>query len=145
MLVGALVACGSPQPPAQKKTIEWVSAPTGEVAPFVKREETRAAQNGRRVLVYVGATWCEPCRRFHDAVKAGLLDDQFGTLSLVEFDLDKDGPRLAEAGYAPKLIPLLALPDAEGRASGRQTEGSIKGNGAVADLVPRLRSLLQAY
>lgn len=141
LLLG-LAACGSPQPPAKKK-IEWVSAPVGAVAAIVKSEQARATPSGRRVLVYVGATWCEPCRRFHDAVKAGLLDEQLGSLRLIEFDLDKDAPRLAEAGYAPKLIPLLALPDPQGRASGRQTEGSIKGDGAVADLVPRLTALLQ--
>ena len=141
-LVLVLLACGSPPPPVKKK-LEWVNAPAGDVARIVKSETARAAAAGRQVLVYVGATWCEPCRRFHDAVQAGLLDEQFGSLRLVEFDLDKDAPRLAEAGYAPKLIPLLALPDSEGRASGRQTEGSVKGNGAVADLVPRLTALLQ--
>jgi len=141
-LLVLLGACGSPQPPAPKK-IEFVTPPAGEVAPIIKGELVRAQRQGRRALVYVGASWCEPCRSFHDAVKAGLLDQQFGELRLVEFDLDRDAPRLAEAGYAPKLIPLLALPDAEGRATGRQTEGSVKGNGAVADLVPRLAALLK--
>lgn len=138
----ALVACGSPEP-AQPKKIEFVLPAAGDVAPLVKNEVVRARRQGRRALVYVGATWCEPCRRFHDAVKAGRLDAQFGELRLVEFDLDRDAERLAVAGYAPKLIPLLALPDAEGRATGRQTEGSVKGDGAVADLVPRLAALLR--
>ena len=48
--------------------------------------------------MYVGAPWCEPCRRFHEAVTKGLLDEQFGDLRFVEFDLDKDGERLQAAG-----------------------------------------------
>jgi thiol-disulfide isomerase/thioredoxin len=134
-------ACGSPVPPAAKK-IEWVSAPSGAVAPLVKREEARAQRDGRRVLVYVGATWCEPCRRFHDAVKSGQLDEQFGQLRFIEFDLDRDNERLAEAGYLPKMIPLFAVPDAEGLATPHQMEGSIKGSGAVAQMAPRLHALL---
>jgi hypothetical protein len=137
--LGWLASCGTPPSP---KKIAFVPAPAGAVAPLVQRELQRATHEGHRALVYVGATWCEPCRRFHAAVQAGQLDQQFGTLRLLEFDLDRDAARLAEAGYSPKLIPLLALPDADGRASGRQMEGSIKGAGAVADLVPRLRALL---
>jgi len=133
-----LAACGTPAP----KKVEFVVAQPGAVAPLVAHEEEIAARQGRRVLVYVGATWCEPCRRFHDAVKAGKLDAQFGTLRFVEFDLDRDGTRLAEAGYAPKLIPLLALPSPDGRATGKQMEGSIKGDGAVGEIVPRLQRLL---
>ena len=100
---------------------------------------------GRRVLVYVGASWCEPCQRFHDAVASGGLDadPRFGELRLVEFDLDHDADRLREAGYAARLIPLLAVPLADGRASGKQMEGSIKGEGAVAQMAPRLSALLR--
>ncbi len=142
LLVALLGGCGAPTPPRPKK-IEFLAAGAGPVAPLLKQEARRARHDGRRALVYVGATWCEPCRRFHDAVQAGRLDPQFGQLRLVEFDLDRDAERLAAAGYAPRLIPLLALPAADGRASGRQTEGSIKGDGAVADLVPRLAGLLR--
>jgi hypothetical protein len=143
LLFALLAGCGTPAPAPAPKKVEFLHAAAGPVAPLVKQEALRALRQGRRALVYVGATWCEPCRRFHDAVQAGLLDQQFGQLRLVEFDLDRDSERLAEAGYAPRLIPLLALPDGEGRASGRQTEGSIKGERAVADLVPRLNALLQ--
>jgi len=130
----------SPRAAAQK--IEWTLAPDGPVGPLVAAELQQAKAAGRRVLVYVGATWCEPCRHFHDAVKSGVLDAQFGALRIVEFDLDRDGDRLREAGYAPKFIPLLALPGADGRATGKQMEGSIKGAGAVGQMAPRLAALL---
>ena len=137
-----LGAC-SPARPAAPRKIDWVHPPDEvPVASFVEKEEKRAMADQRRVLVYVGATWCEPCRRFHEAVGKGALDGTFGHLRLVEFDLDKDQVRLRDAGYDPKLIPLLAVPAPDGFATGKQMEGSIKGDGAVDQMVPRLASLL---
>jgi hypothetical protein len=92
--------------------------------------------------VYVGAGWCEPCRRFHAAAAEHKLDADFPTLRLLEFDADRDGGRLQAAGYVSRLIPLFVRPAADGRSSGRQIEGSVKGDRAVGEIVPRLRALL---
>jgi hypothetical protein len=135
-----VLAVGCGVPPLAK--VEQLPAPAGDVAPIVAREVARAQRERRQLLVYVGATWCEPCRRFHDAAAKGLLDHDFPSLRLLEFDSDRDHDRLAEAGYTSRLIPLFALPGGDGRASGRKLEGSIKGNGAVAEIVPRLAALL---
>jgi hypothetical protein len=94
------------------------------------------------LVVYVGASWCEPCRRFHEAALGGELDQSFPGLTLLEFDLDRDRERLAAAGYVSKYIPLFAVPEADGSASGKQIEGAIKGEGAVEFIEPRLRALL---
>jgi hypothetical protein len=123
--------------------VEWVAATDGDVPTVVQHELARARSDGRRLLVYVGATWCEPCRRFHDATAAGKLDADLGSLRLLEFDFDRDEPRLRAAGYVSELIPLFAAPNADGRASGRQMSGSIKGDGAVGEILPRLQSLLR--
>lgn len=106
-------------------------------------EQTLADHQDRRVMVYVGAEWCEPCQRFHDAVEAGELDDTFPDLELVEFDLDKHKPALTEAGYGSRLVPLFSVPNDEGKDQDLRMEGSIKGEAAVQDnLVPRLENLL---
>ena len=140
----ALVAgCGTPTPPnAAPKAVQITPAPEGEAAAVVASELQKAKRDGRQLLVYVGATWCEPCRRFHQAAAEHKLDAAFPTLRLLEFDSDRDGERLATAGYVSRLIPLFARPRDDGRASGRQIEGSVKGDGAVGEIVPRLRSLL---
>ncbi|MDB4968217.1 MAG: hypothetical protein JWN44_3906 [Myxococcales bacterium] len=117
-------------------------APAGEAAAVVVTEAAKAKREGRQLLVYVGATWCEPCQRFHQAAAAHKLDADFPSLRLLEFDTDRDGERLAAAGYVSQLIPLFARPRDDGRASGRQIEGSVKGDGAVGEIVPRLRALL---
>jgi thiol-disulfide isomerase/thioredoxin len=97
----------------------------------------------RKLVVYVGATWCEPCQRFHKAAEHGELDSAFPDLDVIAFDADRDREKLAVAGYYSKLIPLFALPKADGTASGKQIEGGNKGDGFVATLTPRLRGLLE--
>jgi hypothetical protein len=138
-----LLACFAVACQTAPRRVDWTPAPpTGDVAELVKRELGRARSDGRRLLVYVGATWCEPCRRFHEAASAGQLDKEFGTLRLLEFDFDRDSSRLQAAGYVSRLIPLFAAPGPDGRASGRQIEGSVKGSAAVAEIAPRLQALL---
>lgn len=139
LLLSGLAACQRAAP----RKVEIVHAPPSvDVARWVKGEMGRAAREGREVLVYVGATWCEPCQRFHAAAAAGRLDASYPTLRLLEFDRDRDEERLRAAGYTSNYIPLFAVPGPDGRASGRQVEGSIKGEGAVDNIAPRLSELL---
>jgi thiol-disulfide isomerase/thioredoxin len=132
---------------AKKRALrpEFVRGPTGGavIAPFVAGEVARTGGADGKVLVYVGAPWCEPCQRFHEAVKAGDLDALLPGVRLVEFDLDVERDALVAAGYASRLIPLFAVPRPDGSSSERRIEGSVKGEAAVqADLAPRLRQLL---
>lgn len=137
-----LAACKQePAPPPQK--LEMIDAPiTGEVAPIVVDALATAAKDHKQLVVYVGASWCEPCTRFHKAAEAGQLDAEFGKLRLLVFDLDRDGDALAKANYKSEMIPLFALPNPDGTSSGKQIEGSIHGDGAVAQISPRLRALV---
>jgi thiol-disulfide isomerase/thioredoxin len=105
--------------------------------------ETMASEPTMKTVVYVGASWCEPCQRFHDALRAGQLDAEFSGVRFIEYDLDRAKPELVADGYQSRLIPLFVLPEPDGRASARKLEGSIKGESAVqGNLVPRLRELL---
>lgn len=113
-----------------------------DAAKVIREAREREAAEGRSLVVYVGAPWCEPCQRFHEAAKKGELDGDFPNLSLLEFDLEVDRARLAAAGYESEMIPLFVLPNEDGRASSKRFEGSIKGSGAVRNIAPRLRSLL---
>jgi hypothetical protein len=122
--------------------VELRHAPDGPVDKVVSDALSAARATGRQVVVYVGAAWCEPCQRFHQAVARGDLDATFPGLTLLEFDSDADHDRLRAAGYSSTYIPLFVLPRGDGRSSGQQIEGGVKGEGAVANLVPRLRELL---
>jgi thiol:disulfide interchange protein len=129
--------------PSAARKMRVTNAPAdGEVDAIVRAAVATAIPEKRRVVVFVGAAWCEPCRRFHRAVEQGTLDATFPDVDLLTFDADRDGERLASAGYVSRLIPLLALPGPDGRASGKQVEGGIKGDRAVAYIAPRLEELL---
>jgi hypothetical protein len=137
----ALAACQTSATPSAK--LELVDAPPeGPVAPIVRAELARARAAHKTLMVYVGATWCEPCERFHHAAETGALDAQFGALRLLVFDYDRDDTRLVGAGYESEMIPLFVLPREDGRSSGRQIEGGVKGEAAVEDIAGRLRSLM---
>jgi hypothetical protein len=130
-------------PAAPASGPRFVAAPPqAEVKPLVRDALAKAASENRKLVVYVGAKWCEPCERMHRAVEKGDLDAAFPNLTFFEFDLDQDKGRLGAAGYSSKYIPLFALPDRDGKASGKQVEGGIKGEGAVGHIVPQLQSLL---
>lgn len=121
----------------------FIKPGAGDVAQLVHAEREKAAADGRNLVVYVGAKWCEPCQRFHEAAQRGELDADFPELSIVEFDLDEDRDRISAAGYTSKLIPLFVRPGPDGRASERRFEGGLKGERAVAHITPRLRKLLE--
>ncbi|MDB4938016.1 MAG: hypothetical protein JWP87_4988, partial [Labilithrix sp.] len=141
---GAASAATPAGPLVLARGVRIVHAPPGADAAKVVREERELAKgDGRDLVVYVGAKWCEPCKYFHQAAAKGELDGEFPDLTLLEFDLDDDRDRLATAGYVSEFIPLFAMPAADGRASEKKFEGSVKGNGAVANIAPRLRSLLR--
>jgi thiol-disulfide isomerase/thioredoxin len=125
--------------------VELVKTTGDDVAETVRREVVRAKADKRELLVYVGATWCEPCQYFHKAAAAGELDATFPGLRLVEFDLDRDRDSLIRAGYISKLIPQFTVPREDGSSSGDQIEGSIKGPRAVEQITPRLKALLSKH
>jgi thiol-disulfide isomerase/thioredoxin len=113
------------------------------VAAFVAEQLQHS--HGTTTLVYVGASWCEPCQRFHRALEAGELDTTLPGLQFIEFDYDTAKAELDADGYSSKLIPLFALPNPDGRASSHSIEGSIKGPAAVDNIVPRLQQLLEPH
>ena len=131
---------GAPEPALRKLIVN--RAPGGDAAKVIKSASAEATAAHRRLLVYIGAVWCEPCQRFHEAARRGELDQNFPDVTLLEFDLDADGSRLTPAGYQPPYIPYFGVPAEDGRATSQGMSGSIKGSGALENLVPRLNELL---
>jgi len=134
-----------PEPAARRDAPEFVLAPeTGDVTELVLAELERARADDRLLIVYVGASWCEPCQYFHAAVEDGTLDAELAGVRLLEFDLDRDRDRLLAADYGSRMIPLFVVPRPDGRAGPRRTEGGVKGPAAVENLRERLVALLRA-
>jgi thiol-disulfide isomerase/thioredoxin len=122
--------------------VRFEHAPEGEVRALVRAFVARVRAEGREPIVYVGATWCEPCRYFHAAAERGELDGSLPALALLEFDRDRDGDRLDAAGYGSRMIPLFVSPELDGAPSARRIEGSIHGPDSPQEIVPRLLAIL---
>ncbi len=74
----ALVACSRSEPEVAASVggkVEIVETPaSGDLVTYVAGEVKRGEADRVPVLVYVGATWCEPCKELHAAAMAGKLD-----------------------------------------------------------------------
>ena len=139
-----LLACQHPrQHAARRAGPELVEAGPGPADEVVRGALAAADRDGRRLLVYISATWCEPCERFQKALRAGELDAAFPRLRMLKFDHDRDLPRLQAAGYAGNLIPRFVIPGPDGRGTSQRMEGGTKAEDTVsASIGPRLQRLL---
>lgn len=128
---------------AAPRKVEWVKVPAGaEPHTWVKSEVERAKADQKKLVLYVGAKWCEPCQNFHAATERGELDAAFPDLRLVQFDHDDEADTIAELGCGSNYIPLFSVPDAEGHCTRKQISGGIKGTNNVAFLTDKLRKLI---
>lgn len=120
------------------KRLEVVEATQDTDGPsLIRSKRLQAKADGRVLVVYVGATWCEPCKRFKEEIASGRLDERYGKLRLLAFDADKDGDRLAAAGYTYRFIPFVALPGADGQPTDTQ-QATGKGGAAWRELLGKL-------
>ena len=134
----------APQTHAIRSKPEFVRAANvnANVEALVRSAAEAAQLEARRLVVYVGAPWCEPCTRFHEAIERGELDGSLAGIRFLEFDADQHTPALDAAGYGGRLIPRFALPDRNGRGTDQRIEGGVKGEQAVAHIMRRLGTLL---
>lgn len=108
-----------------------------ELGSWLRSERLRAKSEGRVLVVYAGAHWCGPCRKFHEALEAGQLDRDLAGVALVTLDADKDRDRMSTAGYTYRFIPYVALVGPTGEPKkNHQIEG---GGNANAELVREIR------
>lgn len=156
-------AASTPQPSAATETLAEElpakrllrSSPSGKVdlvtgvaggpaAPAIADEVALGAAADRRSLVYVGAPWCEPCKRFKKALLKGDLDAQLAGVRFVEFDADRDIGKLANAGYTWSLVPFFAAPKFDGTYSGHSASGVPAKDSPMLPLAKRVAAILTA-
>jgi hypothetical protein len=157
LLLAILVGCKSspeiPPPPAQatvsaaplvsaaraeKPHVRLIDAdPDSDALSIIRTKRLEAKSESRVLVVYVGASWCEPCKRFKSELQSGRLDDRLSKVTLLAFDADKDVDRLGAAGYTFKFIPSVALPGADGHPTDTQ-QATGKGGEAWRELLAKL-------
>lgn len=123
---------------AEGARVELVEATTdSDAISLVRTKRLEAKAQGRVLVVYVGASWCPPCRRFKAEVEQGRLDDRLGKTTLLVFDADRDVDRLGGAGHTFTFVPFVALPGPGGHPSDAQ-EARGKGDNAWTELLDKL-------
>ena len=116
-----------------------VAGQESDALSLIRTERLRAKAEGRTLVVYAGAGWCEPCKRFKNAVQAGSLDEKLPKTTLLVFDADRDTERLSAAGYKFQFIPYAALPAADGHPTD-MVEAKAKGSESWRVLIAKLEA-----
>ncbi len=106
------VSAGDAPAPARMRFL--TASPDLDVLSQVRSRRLEARAIGRLLVVYVGASWCPPCREFHKLSRTGWFDARAGKVTLLEFDVDEDETRLKAAGYNHRFIPFFVLPGPDG-------------------------------
>lgn len=137
-VVTAAASTGAATPAKTGGRIQVVqAAQDSDALSAIRTERLKAKADGRVLVVYVSATWCEPCKKLKEEIEAGRLDDRYGKTTLLAFDADKDLDRLGAAGYTFKFVPYVALPGADGKPADAQ-EATGKGKEAWKELLGKL-------
>jgi hypothetical protein len=144
LTVTILAGCQEPHGgTAPVRRPELVLAGPGPADTVVRSALGQAHQQGRRLVVYVSATWCKPCERFQASLRAGELDPYFPDLRFFKFDHDQDAERLEVAGYGGEYLPRFVVPAEDGRGTGQRMEGGTKADDTVfTSIGPRLQAML---
>jgi thiol-disulfide isomerase/thioredoxin len=112
-----------------------LAAAEGDVATIVRAQRVKALEEKRILVVYVGADWCPPCKHFKNAVANHEFDAKFADYTFLEFNLDRDGERLLQAGYGSKFIPLYVLPGPDAKRKDSFQVSEVKNRDAAMKLV----------
>lgn len=104
---------------------------------LVRSRRLEAKAEGRVLVVYVSATWCEPCKRLKAELESGRLDERLANVTLLAFDADRDTERLGAAGYSYRFVPFVALPGPDGHPLDSQ-QATGKGGEAWRELLGKL-------
>ena len=113
------------------------AAEDSDALSLVRSKRLEAKAQGRVLVVYVSATWCEPCKRLKAELESGRLDERLANVTLLAFDADRDGDRLGAAGYSYRFVPFVALPGADGHPVDSQ-QATGKGGEAWRELLGKL-------
>ncbi len=95
----------------------------GPLGHQLKLHAKRAAKDGQRVVLEMGAPWCPPCKRAkkllaEDAVKAELED-----VVVLRANSDVWGEDLDDLGFNAPVIPVYYLLDGTGAPAGESVRG----------------------
>lgn len=131
-------AASTPEASAPRARVRVVeAAEDADALSLVRSKRLEAKAEARVLVVYVSATWCEPCKRLKAELESGRLDERLANVTLLAFDADRDSDRLGAAGYSYRFVPFVALPGVDGRPVDAQ-QATGRGSEAWRELLGKL-------
>lgn len=91
----------------------------------------RAAGQGLRPVLYVGATWCQPCKLLLEHRDDPRVAHALRGTYTVEIDFDDwTVAEMSAAGYGVQAVPMFFAIGADGKAAGPRLDGAAWGSDA---------------
>jgi thiol-disulfide isomerase/thioredoxin len=128
---------GAPAP--RSPVVHRVTVDPRRLGPELRALAQEASRSGARVLVELGAPWCEPCRALEAAFARESNRAVLAGWWLAEVDVDAlpSGPVLGRSAHT---VPALVRLDRSGRP-----EAWLQGAALPTDSAPRLDAALQRF
>ncbi|HCH64302.1 MAG: hypothetical protein CL927_10715 [Deltaproteobacteria bacterium] len=123
------------QEPVSKK-VAWTTIDTAVDDPDTVRS-TAGSVKGVPV-VYVGATWCGPCKVYKGSLNDKAMIRAHLPVHIIELDADKHPTILEALSIAPEGIPHWEMVDRTGATTGRNIDGRAWQDNTVANMAPSL-------
>lgn len=102
--------------------VAWTTVSTKTDDPAAVRQAVAEASGVP--VVYIGATWCGPCKQYKAALSDERMVKAHAGAHIVELDADKHAKALQELGIQPAGVPHWEMVDPKGVPIGRAIDGS---------------------
>jgi thiol-disulfide isomerase/thioredoxin len=129
--------------PERPFTLVELSPTQGDLAPLLHDHATRARDKKLRPFVEFYADWCKPCRDLDAMTGDARMIDALRSTYIIKLNVDDWEGKLRGTGFVPRQIPVFYAIDEEGRPTGRQILGFLRGTTTPEKLAPRLRGFFQ--
>jgi TPR repeat protein len=121
--------------------LRWrtVHAGGASLAQKIKTEIAGSASSDSKVVVYVGATWCKPCRAFQRYRNDPRVVEALRGAVIIELDMDDwTTTDFKSLGYDVVGVPVFIAVDHDGRAKGPSITSSVWGDDVPENMAPPL-------
>jgi hypothetical protein len=120
-----------------------LSPTQGDLTPLLREHVTRARDKRLRPFVEFYADWCKPCRDLSALMEGGRMIEALRSTYIIKVNVDDWQDKLRGTGFVPREIPVFYAIGGDGRPTGRQILGYLKGEKASEKLIHRLGAFFQ--
>jgi len=119
----------------------WIELPASNTAldALLAEHAQRAAEQGLKPVLYIGASWCQPCKFLKEHRDDPRVASALRGTYTIEIDFDDwTVAELSASGYGVQAVPVFFAIGAGGKAAGPKLDGGAWG-GASPEANPEAR------